>query len=576
MNNTVFRIWDRLGITSKLGFGFFLLFVFFAMAIIAGYIGLAVVRGAEADILSNMEIRHKVLEMEGQLEKARRLYRDFVLQAPEIGFAQAQEFYCRPALAVAARVIAISEDLKRRLAASRPSGEIAKRNVDLNLFSSTAQRFSQTLLHQTELLATLGDPQTGLEVELTSIMERVTDVVAASKWAVLSLREADVLEKQYRLTHQRPYMQAALNKIEVVKRALPQLERLTPEHRDEAGRMFDAYVAVAAKILNTVVAMTANTNDFALQAKAVDPISDELKILSAAEVEGARGRIEWASRIAGSIILVSALLGLGCVIIVGRILHASITSKIVAMTRHAADIRAGHLDVVVANTSRDELGVLADAFNAMTRRIRDLVENLEEKVRQRTRELAVKNHELDVKNQTLKILSQTDRLTGLCNRRKLDQALTAEWRRAIRYGTPFSVIMVDLDNFKNVNDNHGHEVGDAVLVCVADILIGMSRETDIVGRWGGEEFLLICPETGLEEAYSLAQNLRLGIESMVFPTIGRHLTASFGVAEYVSNLKPDLLVRQADEAMYRAKQAGRNSVEIVLAGPKSFEEGTAP
>lgn len=565
MSNPVARSWGRLGITAKLWFAFSLLFLFFAMASIAGFVGLEVVRGAETDILANMEVRHKVLEMEGQLEKARRLYRDFILHAPQIGFSQAFENYGQPALAVAARVIALSEDLKRGLATSGQAGESAKRNVDITLFAATAKRFSQTLLSENELIGQLADPDNGLETRLTAVMARLGRLLAASAACSLTLREADALEKQYRLTRQRPSMQSALNKIGALRQAVSGVPELTPEQRREAAELLDAYDALAARMLDVAVALNANANDFLLQARAVDPISEELKALTAAGVTRARGRIDWASRLAGGIILLSALLGLGCVIVVGRCLHASITSKIVELTQHAAALRAGHLDVVVQTGGHDELGILAEAINAMTRRIRDLVENLEDRVRRRTRELAAKNRELDGKNRTLEVLSLTDRLTGLCNRRKLDQALEAEWRRAERYATPFSVIMVDLDNFKAVNDTHGHEAGDAVLVRVADILTGLSRDTDIVGRWGGEEFLLICPETELSEAGVLAEKLRREIAATSFPAIDA-LTASFGLAQYAQDLEPGLLVSRADAALYLAKESGRNRIETGLGG----------
>jgi diguanylate cyclase (GGDEF)-like protein len=560
MSNRMVRCWRQLGITSKLWFAFSLLFVFFAMGTTAGYVGLVVVREAETDILANMEIRHNVLEMEGQLEKARRLYRDFIIYAPEVGFEKAQELYSQPAQAVAARVIAISEELKRSLGATRRTGAIARRNVDINLFSATARRFSQTLLSENALVTTLADPQSGLEARLAATVDELGRLVAGSTNAVLLLREADVLEKQYRITRQRPYMQSALNKVEALRRFLPEALELSPPQRQEAEKCIREYVLITGGILDTVVALTANSNDFALQARAVDPISEELKTMSAGEVERARGRIKWASIIAGGIILTSALLGLGCIVAVGKVLHASITSKIVALTRHASAVRAGHLDVVASNGGTDELGVLAETFNAMTHRIRDLVENLEENVRQRTRELARTNRELDRKNQALAVLSLTDRLTGLCNRRKIDQAVLAEWRRAKRYGTPFSVVMIDLDNFKDVNDRFGHGKGDEVLVRVADILVAMTRETDTVGRWGGEEFLLICPQTGIRAAMSLAENIRQEIAATEFPTIGG-LTASFGLAAYNGDADPRRVVDRADTALYRAKAKGRNRIE---------------
>lgn len=128
-----------------------------------------------------------------------------------------------------------------------------------------------------------------------------------------------------------------------------------------------------------------------------------------------------------------------------------------------------------------------------------------------------------------------------------------------RYGTAFTVIMIDLDNFKDINDTFGHGVGDAVLVRVSDILLAAVRETDIVGRWGGEEFMLICPETAIEEARKLACAGKSGDPAS--PGVG-HLTASFGLADYEADAGPAVLVARADEAMYQAKQGGRNQVVI--------------
>ncbi|MFP5258576.1 MAG: diguanylate cyclase [Acidobacteriota bacterium] len=555
--------WDDLGITVKLRLAFAILSVFFVMASTAGFVGLAVVGGAENDIVANMDIRGKVLEMEGQLEKARRLYRDFVLNAPTEGFVQAQEHYSQPALAVAARVIALSEDLKRAITALPPGAAIARRNVDMNFFSSTARRFSQTLLSENELATVVGEPENGLDARLDAIMARLGALFQPLPQAALALKEADILVKQYQISRQRPTMQAASNRLDALRRRIIAQEELDPARQAEALRQFEAFAKTAARLLDVVAAMNANANDFSLQAKAVDPISDELKRITAAEVARAKERSVWASRIAGGIILLSALSGLGCVIIVGRMLHVAITSKIVALTQFAGSVRDGNLDVSVVIPGNDELGDLAGSLNAMNHRIRGLVVNLEEKVRLRTLELAEKNRELDKKNQELAVLSLTDRLTGLCNRRRLDQALAAEWRRADRYGTAYSVIMVDLDNFKDINDAFGHGVGDAVLVHVSDILMATTRETDIVGRWGGEEFLLICPETGLEAARALAEGLRREIQGTTFPGVGR-LTASFGVADFEADAAPGLLVDRADEAMYRAKQGGRNQVVLAL------------
>ena len=561
MINRLALAWSRCGITVKLWLVFGVLFAIFGLAGMLVFVGLSVVRGAQSDILANMEIRTKIVEMEGQLEKSRRLYRDFILQLPEMHFDVALERYCQPSLAVAARVIAISEDLKRLIASSRPDGAIARRNVDITLFTTTAKRYSETLVNETELLTSLAGPEHGFQVRLVEITGRIEAGLSAVPQAALPLRELDVLEKEYEITRRRPVMQAALNKVAGLKDLVRDAPELSSQERARIFSLLDAYGGIAADILRTVRSIRANVNDFALQAKAIDPIFGELKALSESEVAQAKRRSEWASRMASVIIGAAALLELCCIWVAGQVLHASITGKIETMTRHAAAVREGHLDVVLVNGSSDELGVLAGAFNAMTARVRELVDTLEEKVRLRTQELAATNLMLDARNQELAMLSMTDRLTGLCNRRKLDLALAAEWRRAKRYGTLFSVIMVDLDHFKNINDTYGHAMGDRVLVHAADILLSRSRETDTVGRWGGEEFLIVCPQTDGVEGVRLAEELRCEFEQTEMAGIGR-MTASFGLAEYVGDNEPGHLVSRADVAMYRAKKLGRNRVEV--------------
>ena len=163
--------------------------------------------------------------------------------------------------------------------------------------------------------------------------------------------------------------------------------------------------------------------------------------------------------------------------------------------------------------------------------------------------------------QELGRVAVTDRLTGLYNRVKLDETMTGEYDRAQRNGNPFAMILLDIDHFKKINDNHGHPAGDAVLIKLAQILTHTIRKTDIVGRWGGEEFLIISPETDGPGAANLAGKLRLSIESNVFPTVGR-VTASFGVASYQQRDTITRMIERTDQALYAAKEKGRNRVEM--------------
>ena len=157
-------------------------------------------------------------------------------------------------------------------------------------------------------------------------------------------------------------------------------------------------------------------------------------------------------------------------------------------------------------------------------------------------------------------LSITDRLTGLYNRLKLDELLALHVSIAHRHQTPFSLIMLDIDKFKSVNDTYGHQVGDTLLQEIACVLKSNIRQEDSLGRWGGEEFLILLPSTTLEGAVQMAEKLRMAIEGYAFTTVGKR-TSSFGVASYTQGDDTKTLVGRADEALYRAKANGRNRVE---------------
>jgi len=161
----------------------------------------------------------------------------------------------------------------------------------------------------------------------------------------------------------------------------------------------------------------------------------------------------------------------------------------------------------------------------------------------------------------LRRLATTDNLTGIHNRMKLELLLTAEVLRSRRYNRPLSVILIDVDKFKSVNDTYGHLVGDTVLKDIARLLKENIRESDYVGRWGGEEFLVINPETSAHGASSLAEKLRKNIEDHKFQIVGAK-TISLGVATLQGEEWEEDMLKRADQALYRAKNSGRNRVEM--------------
>jgi diguanylate cyclase (GGDEF)-like protein len=171
---------------------------------------------------------------------------------------------------------------------------------------------------------------------------------------------------------------------------------------------------------------------------------------------------------------------------------------------------------------------------------------------------------LDTANEILSTMAVTDELTGLANRRSAFEGLAHEFSRSKRSGEPMSVIVIDIDHFKSVNDRHGHAVGDAVLRAIADRMNESTREYDILGRIGGEEFLVIAPQTSLEAATALANRIleRVRSEPVSAHDLELTLTLSAGVSVIGdSDERGDTLVARADDAMYVAKNAGRDCVK---------------
>ena len=173
--------------------------------------------------------------------------------------------------------------------------------------------------------------------------------------------------------------------------------------------------------------------------------------------------------------------------------------------------------------------------------------------------------ELRRKNRQLEELSNTDSLTGLFNRRYLMQTLQSELDRTRRHNHPMSLLMIDIDHFKQVNDRYGHQKGDEVLAQVAHCLKEGLRGYDLVARYGGEEFCMVLPETEQEGGLAMAERLRRSIKGLTFEAAGKtfSVSASFGLACYPASSKGgiDDLMRLADEALYQAKSAGRDRVE---------------
>jgi len=211
------------------------------------------------------------------------------------------------------------------------------------------------------------------------------------------------------------------------------------------------------------------------------------------------------------------------------------------------------IDDAIAECNISEVASLVDNFTQMTKELdkrnKELIKvNLARKI-------------VEEKARLYQVMANTDQLTGLHNRKYLDTILRHEGIKANRYNSTLSLMLFDIDHFKNVNDKFGHQVGDLVLKKVAKCLKDTLRKSDVLGRWGGEEFILVCINTSLPDAVDLAEKLREAVELLQFEQ-PLTVTVSIGVAQLQSNETTEKAIARADAMLYRSKHNGRNQVSV--------------
>ncbi len=218
----------------------------------------------------------------------------------------------------------------------------------------------------------------------------------------------------------------------------------------------------------------------------------------------------------------------------------------------------------------ERIARVSDAYQSIAlKREATLSERLDKQLRQLEKVARISDRYQQMMrdlNIALKEASTHDALTGLANRRLLVERLKEETERCRRYARTFSIVMVDVDHFKDVNDHYGHELGDRALSEIARTMDAELREQDLCGRWGGEEFLVLLPETALSEAQAVVERIRLSVRELVVraDTEQLHITVSIGVAQHHSGENYSNTVNRADKALFEAKRSGRD--RVVLAG----------
>jgi diguanylate cyclase (GGDEF)-like protein len=282
-----------------------------------------------------------------------------------------------------------------------------------------------------------------------------------------------------------------------------------------------------------------------------------LAIQPAAEIEAAARQVHQT-------LILMLLVMLLVMSLVSGWLSTVLARPLLVLAEKMTQIKRGDWEVESGLRGHDEIGRLAEIFDSMRESIRSSMQQLAAHRDRLEAEVAARTQELAKANQVLRQLSRTDELTGLSNRRDIIEKIRYESYRARRNGRVFAFLMVDIDHFKSVNDTHGHECGDSVLRAVSDAIRQTLRRHEYLARWGGEEFLVVLPETDSDGARIAGERIRARVEGMEFVHAGQALkvTLTVGASIFDGRLGVARSLVLADKALYRGKQAGRNRVEL--------------
>jgi methyl-accepting chemotaxis protein len=365
--------WRALSITSKFTLAFGALLALIILVALTGYAALTVVQSqTEAAILTAMEVQRLVLKMDSGLQSARRFERDFFLRWPTVGFAKAEQTYAQGNNDQIAEVVSLSAELQQLISQPNVSEALQEANVNLNFYLSAANRYAATFDEAVVLVADLAADETGAQARLAQnsalLLERLQQ--ANDPQLIVLYREMQSLEKDYLVTRQRPYMQLAFNLIRPLGEAITDTSGFDAEQEAEALAQLDTYRVVAEEVLKLDVDIRSKFTEFDLQAGAVDPISAELIQLASDEVQQARNQIARTSQLAKTVLAVAVVAAVALAGFIAWVMGNSITRNVVKLTETAIELQGDNLDVRAEVDSADELGQLADSFNAMAARIK--------------------------------------------------------------------------------------------------------------------------------------------------------------------------------------------------------------
>lgn len=383
-----FDFWINRTISARLTLNFLGFFVLIATIMAAWLFSIMRENNLETAIDHCREIENSVLDMDRKLEKAKHLHRNFFLYQARIGLHEAHVEYAQPSVRLISQAVGISSDLMAKIAQTGIKHSLTDRNIDLNLYLSSAKRFADTSIQSIELLTRMVAPEYGLEYRFERLAATLIQEAADTPKVKDRLHEIMAFYLQYKVSRQRHVMQSAFNVIYTLHQQ-PEIPGFDSQ-ADSGGRdtMLATLEQLGHEIVDTDNAIKGIFNDFSLQEQNVIPVSQALVEAAHLEVRRVKGKIFRSRQV--TFLLIATLIGLALVwgVFIVRTINRSITKRILLLNGMAAQLRQGHLDIAAQDDSADELGQLSRTFTMMVGRIRELVGDLEAKIAERTRRLA--------------------------------------------------------------------------------------------------------------------------------------------------------------------------------------------
>lgn len=545
---------NRFSIGSKLGLSFGLLLVIILLEMGVSVIALNLIWDSTSSIQLNAEVERVVLNMSRNWESAQRLEKLFFFQSLSMPGDQAYKLYALPASTKIDEIIRDGARLKQINRSNGTRSPLADKDKELDQVLSEISQYASTLQDATdqELKLTASDSGLRQEMEIKArALLRSLQIADQNTDALTIFYKIRYYDEDYFIYHRETSSAASALNIEILRQEIG--NHIAHEYsRNQAYKALDDYKDVRDKIILTDAAILSKLNSLESLGQTMEPQMIDLMTTINGDMIKNRSLIDQTRYVTGFVMVIVMLAAFILSMGIAYVMNTSITRKIVTLSQVANQFQDGNLDVRAQVDSNDELGQLASSFNSMAYRLRQTID--------RTRRQAEHDH-----------------LTGLYNRMGFWESSQREINRCLRFNHPISLLFLDIDQFKNFNDHYSYEVGDRVLKHLTQCLVDDLRNIDLIGRYGGEEFVILLPETDLKGAGEVAERLRVYIESRELKTdFGPvSITVSIGIGTYIKDptISPALseeqilnkLIDQGGEMLHVAKAKGRNRVAAPIA-----------